>query len=376
MIAPNQESKPIGYPVKVLHLEDSEVDHLLVKRSLQTSGLDAIWARVDNREDMLELLHVNEFDLVVMDYRLPGFTALEAWAEISKLVSPPPCVIVSGTIGEAAAVAAIQTGVSDYLHKDNLEELSRVVQRTLKLHRNEKERVAAALALQESEMRITELARHLQTSLEEERAAISREIHDEIGGSLAAIKLDIAWLKRHTSESKTLSRLDAVHEMLELALKSTQRIMKNTRPAILDQGLGASVQWLTEAHARRLGRTVTLRRNLHREDSLTDACRLTAYRTVQESLTNVSKYASESNVKVDLSDEGDVLTVEITDDGPGFNPSQTRKKTGFGLKGLSERAKNVGGWLDVSSVPGRGTSITLTIPLLASSRNEPDKGAP
>jgi two-component system sensor histidine kinase UhpB len=371
MIALKHESNPLGYPVKVLHLEDSDADHLLVKRALAGSHLATSITRAHDRASLIESLRDQEFDIVLMDYRLPGFTALDAWAELSKLSATPPCVIVSGAIGEAAAVAAIQSGITDYLHKDNLKELTRVVLRALKLHQSEKERQQVAAALQESERRISELARHLQTSLEQERASISREIHDEIGGSLAALRLDIAWIQRHTQGPQVLERTAAMQEMVSQALTSTQRIMQNTRPAILDQGLAASVQWLTEAHSKRVGLPVTLNCNMDNESTLNAAARLTAYRIVQESLTNISKYAPDAEVRVELSDEGAVLTVEVTDNGAGFEMDRLEKTAGFGLKGLSERAKNIGGWLDVSSAPGRGTSITLTAPLGGNEINNP-----
>lgn len=369
MIALKHESNPVGNPVKVLHLEDSDADHLLVKRAIAKNAIVATITRVEDWDSLNMALRAQEFDIVLMDYRLQGFTALEAWDAISKLPVPPPCVILSGAIGEAAAVAAIQTGVTDYLHKDKLDEIGRVMLRAMKAHQLAIDRQRAAKALEASEQRITELARHLQTSLEEERASIAREIHDDIGGSLAAIRLDVAWIKRHSQDHGILARLDSVQEVVGKALASTQRIMRNTRPEILDQGLSASVQWLIDAHSKRVGRQVTAHCNLENDRGLADAYRLTAYRTVQESLTNISKYAPDADVSVDLSDSGDVLTVEVTDNGPGFNVGQTRSSSGFGLKGLSERAKNIGGWLDVSSVPGKGTSITLTVPLPARTTN-------
>jgi len=369
MIALKHESNPLGNPVKVLHLEDSDADHLLVKRAIAKNGIVATITRAEDWDSLTMALRAQEFDIVLMDYRLQGFTALEAWDAISQLLVPPPCVIVSGAIGEAAAVAAIQTGVTDYLHKDKLDEIGRVMLRAIKSHQLAIDQKQAAKALEASEQRITELARHLQTSLEEERASIAREIHDDIGGSLAAIRLDVAWIKRHTKNPEMLTRLDSVQEVVGKALASTQRIMRNTRPEILDQGLSASVQWLIDAHSKRAGRQITAHCNLEHDQGLADAYRLTAYRTVQESLTNISKYAPDADVSVDLSDSGDVLTVEVTDNGPGFNVGQTRSSSGFGLKGLSERAKNIGGWLDVSSTPGKGTSITLTVPLPARTTN-------
>ena len=92
---------------------------------------------------------------------------------------------------------------------------------------------------------------------------------------------------------------------------------------------------------------------------------LVAYRTTQEALTNVAKYASPSKVVIDLSDREGVLTLEIADDGCGISPEMRTKPKAFGLKGLQERARTVGGWLDISSQPGKGTCITLTVPITA-----------
>lgn len=362
MIAPKYEPNPWENPIKVLHLEDSDADHHLLKRAIRDSGLDSTVLRAETKDELLALLERHAFDIVLMDYRLLGFTALDAWDAISKRPDPPPCVIVSGAIGESAAVSAIQMGISDYLHKDNLQEIGRVVLRALRLHEANRQREQAVADLLVSERKITALAHHLQTSLEQERAEISREIHDDIGGALAAIRLDVAWLARHADTEAQKSHATAAQEMVGQALIATQRIMQNTRPAILDQGLGPSVHWLVSAHRRRTGQKVTLDCRLDLTP-LPDTVRLTAYRIVQESLTNISKYAPAAEVKIDISNEGGVLTAEITDSGPGFDVTTLSQATGFGLKGLSERARSIGGWLDISSTPDWGTSINMTAPL-------------
>lgn len=362
MIALKHDSDPMGNPVKALHLEDSEIDHLLLKRAVSASGLLADYVRVDSQETLAEALQSQTFDIVLMDFRLPGFTALEAWGHIRQNPKHAPCVIVSGTIGEEAAVGAIQSGISDYLHKDRISEIGRVIRRAIRVHLLEIERSDAEVQLKLSEQKTRELAQHLQTSVEKERAEISREIHDEIGGSLTALKLDLAWIKRHTTDDLVRQRLVGAEEILNQALTATQRIMQNTRPAILDQGLTESVQWLLDGYRRRTGWVASLNCELS-ESATSDAVRLAAYRVVQESLTNVTKYAAHASVNVEISDSGGVLTVEVKDNGPGFDTGQNGMGRGFGLKGLKERAHSVGGWLDVSSALGRGTTISLTVPL-------------
>ena len=150
--------------------------------------------------------------------------------------------------------------------------------------------------------------------------------------------------------------------MLEHALGASQRIMQNLRPPVLDQGLVAAVQWLAQDFERRTGIPVQLVSSREHMD-IAGEQQVVVYRTAQESLTNISKYAQASCVSLDLSDHEGFLTLEVTDNGVGLETGAREKPQSFGLRGLSERARTVKGWLDVSSQAGRGTSIILTIPL-------------
>lgn len=348
--------------MKILHLEDSVLDHELVVRTLKKAGFDFTIVRVETLEDFLLATGDAMFDLILADYRLPGFTALDAWSALPTASHRPPFILLSGTIGEAAAVAAIHLGISDYLQKDDLGRLERVIWRTLEVHQS---RIAKEIADQElaaSEKRLAEFAGHLQAAIERERAAIAREIHDDIGGSLAAVKLDLGWISRHNEHAATQEHLQAATEMLQHAIGASQRIMMNLRPSILDQGLFAAVQWLASSFEKRTGIKTVLRANSE-HFSISKSVQLTAYRTAQEALTNASKYADCSLVQIELSDAEGVLTVEVTDNGKGISEVEMHKPQAFGIRGLHERAKTVGGWLDVSTHEGMGTSIILSVPL-------------
>lgn len=180
--------------VRILHLEDSRVDHALVKFALQRSQLPNDITLVDSLEDFRRELQQGQHDIVLADYHLPGFTGIDAWEVARELQIEIPFVILSGAIGETAAVDAMHRGVSDYLLKDSMHRLSHVVQRALEVSETRKAKTRADAELAESRQRMAELAEHLQTSIEQERADIAREIHDDIGGALAAVKLDLAWV--------------------------------------------------------------------------------------------------------------------------------------------------------------------------------------
>ena len=348
--------------LQILHLEDSELDHRLVCRALEKDGLQFSIARVDTLEDFAQKTAQQAYDVILADYRLPGFTALDAWACMAQHAVQPPFILLSGAIGESAAVAAIQGGIADYLPKDDLRNLVRVIRRALEVFQAKQAQAQASRELAASEKRLAQFAEHLQSAIENERAAIAREIHDDIGGSLAAVRLDLSWIARHVHDGETLEHISTATEMLQHAIGASQRIMLSLRPAILDQGLYAAIQWLAESFQRRTGIKTSLAASndlLH----ASKAIELTAYRTAQEALTNVSKYAQCSQVKIDLSDAEGVLTLEISDNGLGISSAALENPKAFGIRGLKERAKVVGGWLDISTRQGAGTTVILSIPL-------------
>lgn len=356
------DSVSTDHPLRILHLEDSDADHQLVALMLQRAGLNCTLTQTDSLTTFGSLLEQEAFDLILADYRLPGFTALDAWDVASRAAQPPAFVLLSGAIGEKAAVDIMRLGFADYLLKDDLTRLPHVIQRALEVQEAKRTREKAVAELARSEQRLADLTEHLQVSIEQERAAIAREIHDDIGGALTAVRFDVAWIQRNSQDAAIQSHALAATEMLQHAIGASQRIMMNLRPPILDQGLVAAVQWLAEGFERRTGIQTTFHHKQEHQE-LPGTIQLVAYRTAQEALTNVVKYAHASHVHIDLSDSGEVLTLEITDNGQGIAPEMRDKPKAFGLRGLAERARTVHGWLDVSSQPGRGTSVILSIPL-------------
>jgi signal transduction histidine kinase len=355
-------------PLRILHLEDSLIDHELVRLTLCRSEEHYELNRVETLKEFELLTQTSHFDVILADYRLLGFTALDAWHVLQKQTKPPPFILLSGAIGEPAAVSAIRTGISDYLAKDDLSKLTQVIRRTLEVHRIRQAKETTDIELAHSERRLADFAEHLQMTIEQERAATAREIHDDIGGSLAAIKFDLSWIGRHTDDPVMLEHVTAATEMLQHALEASQRIMMNLRPAILDQGLIAAVRWLATEFSKRTGIETAIHAPPENE-VIPKAVQLVAYRTAQEALTNIAKYAGCNQVTIDLSDAENVLTLEIKDNGKGISSEELKKPKAFGIRGLQERAKTVGGWLDVSTHRKVGTSIILSVPLSTNSIN-------
>ncbi|MFP5406334.1 MAG: sensor histidine kinase, partial [Gammaproteobacteria bacterium] len=207
------------------------------------------------------------------------------------------------------------------------------------------------------------LATHQTRVREQEREAIAREIHDDVGGVLTALRFDLSWIERN-GDSPSAERAGHAMKTLALAMQSTQRIQRNLRPPVLDAGLLEAMRWQIDEFRRRTGIETHFTSNAA-SLALDPEPALCVYRTLQEALTNVAKHASGANsVRVDLMASTRELSLEIADDGIGLEPRDLAKPASFGLRGLSERARRSGGWIDVSP-QRRGTCVLLSIPLEA-----------
>lgn len=346
--------------LRVLHLEDSEIDHELAIAYLRQDGRVVQTLRVETEDGFRAALE-EDWDAVLSDYNLPGFSGLAALDILQASGRLLPFIIVSGEIGEDTAVQAMRNGASDYLLKSNLMRLAPALEHAIEANEMRRARLAADRELAASRQQLSKLAQHLQTSVERERAAIAREIHDDVGGALTALTFDLAWIDRHSGDPAVRQKAQSALEMAAHAVEASQRVMHNLRPAILEQGLVAAIQWLAQRFEKRNGIECHFRSS-HDELDLPRGVPLVAYRAVQEALTNVSKHAQASKVLVDLSLARAVLSIEISDNGRGLTSEDLAKAQSFGLRGLRERADTVGGWVDLTS-DGGGTTLILSVPV-------------
>jgi len=353
-------------PLRVLHLEDSELDHELAATHLRRGGLNVELRRIESEAELRAAL-AEPWDAVLSDYNLPGFGGLKALEIVRANAQALPFILLSGEIGEDVAVQAMRHGASDYLLKHNLARLGPALENAIAAAQAERARLAADRELALSRQRLSELAQHLQTSIDSERAAIAREIHDDVGGSLVALKFDLAWIERRTSDPEVRQRVQSALETVSHAIESSKRIMHNLRPAILEQGLVAALQWMAARFEKRTGVACRFRSSHDALPELPAGVPLVAYRTAQEALTNVSKHAQATQVTIDLTLAAGVLSLEVADDGVGLTREDLAKARSFGIRGLHERASTVGGAIELTS-DGRGTTLLLTVPLAAGVR--------
>ncbi|MEJ7929122.1 CHASE3 domain-containing protein [Ramlibacter sp. AN1015] len=208
---------------------------------------------------------------------------------------------------------------------------------------------------------LTELATHLQQVREQERGHLARELHDELGALLTAAKLDVARLKSRlgTPAPEVSQRLQHLTETLNSGIALKRRIIEDLRPSSLaNLGLSASLEILAREFSEQTG--VEVLTNLEQVE-LAEADQLTVYRLVQESLTNVAKYAEAHQVHITVHAYATVVEVSVRDDGRGFDVAGMRPST-HGLAGMRHRVEASGGRLTVTSKPGEGTRVMAVLP--------------
>jgi signal transduction histidine kinase len=302
------------------------------------------------------------FDVFLADYTVTGGTGVDAWNLLEHGDNPAPFVILSQEeMGEAESIDVMRSGVSECVFKEDFHRLGYVLQKLLEVWDARQAKLHADAALVVSRNQLLRLTQQLHTRIDDERTAVSREIHDDIGGALAAVKFDLAWIARHTPDIGVKDRVQQATATLQQALEASQRIMLNLRPAILDEGLIPALQWLLNTFQKRTGAEVVFRCDKDALE-LVSEIQTVAFSVVREALTNVVKHAHATRVLVDVSDQEGILTVEVSDNGRGLAQNALQKEASFGLLGLRERAQSVGGWLDVSD-QGTGVSVILSVPL-------------
>ncbi len=231
---------------------------------------------------------------------------------------------------------------------------------------SEKERLAV---IEQARERFRNLSVHIQTVREEDRTRIAREIHDELGQLLTGIKMEVRLVETHLADrddrslNPCIDRLVEVSEMVDDTIDSVRRISTGLRPSALDNsGLGAALS----EEARQFSQRTSIPCAIEIEDytaELPGEVATAAFRIFQESLTNIVRHAGARSIRSSLSVKEGVLRLVIHDDGKGIDPAELENPKSLGIIGMLERARNVGGQVEILRNPREGTDVVLTIPL-------------
>lgn len=367
---------PDARPLAVLFIEDSASDFALMQATLRRAGISFQPRRVETEQEMSDALSAQSWDAIISDYSLPTFNAESALELAQRHNADVPFLIVSGEIGEGAAVEAMLAGADDYIMKNNLRRLPPALKRSLRAAQTRRQRLHA-------EEQLRELSRHADRLREQERAELAREIHDDLGALVTRIRAELTMARRNSQEAETAQRLDVAEQLVASLGVAISRIARSMRPPVLDFGIVAAIEWQARDFAQRTAIPVHL--NTNQDDLSLDLEQSTSvFRIFQEALTNIYKHADATRIDVELFADEHSLTLEVTDNGRGMSSDALRKQTSFGLRGMMERIRSLGGWMDVGAVQptGRGddasatgTTLMISIPLSSAALPGP-KSAP
>ena len=384
----------VSSTISVLLVEDNEHDRMAFERSMNISKTNFCVSVCEKAEKALDILAdgKNAYDLVVVDYDLPGMNGLDFFRRLQYMKNIPPVVMMTGAGSENLAVEALQAGMYDYIIKDPAQgylkllplKLTDVRQRKMehiarrkaqaelrKAHDELEKRVAARTAeLLQSQMRLKHLSRKILESQESERKILAREIHDSISGDLAAIKIcleDKLYRERKNLPDDNVS-IEKIISIINNTIQETRRISACLRPSTLDDlGLISTINW----YCRKFGNyypQIHIKQQLDiKEDDVPERLKVVIYRILQEALQNVAKHSDADEVRISLKRSGNELALSVDDNGCGLEVERVGMNhdsmSGYGLANMRDRAETCGGRLEIASEPGVGTAVRLTLPV-------------
>lgn len=354
-------------PFRILFLEDNLYDVQLMQNAIDKAELryesEVLWMK----KDFVNRLKEAPPDIVLADYYLPSYNGMQAFQLLRQHHLYVPFILVTGTLSEQLALECLNEGVDDFILKSSFRRLPVAIANAIKKKNIEKERLRMAEELKKSheELRLLNIAQ--QTAREDERLSIARDLHDELGQVLTALKIDITMFGKKllpkAEEPGLEQEFKSILNLVDRTTQSVKRISSGLRPEVLDElGLIEAVRWLAkEFQERNRIRCIT---------SLTSKSiaggkdfPIAVYRIVQEALTNVARHAEASEVKIELKVEGETLHLEIADNGKGISEKRIRSSTSLGLIGLRERVSALNGKFSIMGGRERGTVILASIPI-------------
>ncbi|WJV60709.1 PAS domain S-box protein [Pectobacteriaceae bacterium CE70] len=222
--------------------------------------------------------------------------------------------------------------------------------------------------LEDSHMQLRLLARQREISREDERKHIAREIHDELGQHLTSMRMGLSLMRMQFAKDNPhlLTQLQNLMTLSDKTIQVVRNVATRLRPNVLDMGLTPALEWLRDDFIRQYGCNCQLQAP-EPEVVLNDECATAAFRVVQESLTNIARYAKASQVKITLENREGLIVLSVQDNGDGFDTS-VRKPNAFGLMGMRERGRMLGGEVVIESSVDKGTLVRLTFPQSAGLR--------
>jgi signal transduction histidine kinase len=359
---------PDGMPASVLVVDDNAAKRQAICAVITGMGLQA--TELASGHDALRLLLKQDFALILLDVRMPGMDGFETAALIHGRPSSahtPVIFVTAEAQSDVDRALGYTAGAVDYIGSPIVPEvLCAKVKVFVDLFYMQRRLLMQTEELRHSKLLLQQLASHQEIIKEEERKRIAREIHDELGQNLLALRIDASMLHARTGarHPRLNEKAQLALEQIDITIRSVRSIINDLRPPVLDLGLQAAIEWQVDDFQRRSGIACALRSQPHEFDQGLDERSATAlFRILQESLTNVLRHARARRVDVELWRDAGHFHMRIADDGVGLRPEHMRDTRTFGLQGMRERLRMLDGELTIGSARGGGTELRIAIPV-------------
>ena len=357
---------PDGVPASVLLVDDNPGKLTALAAVIADMGLDV--ATATSGREALRLLLQRDFAVILLDVKMPVMDGFETAALIHgrpKSAHTPIIFVTAEADTDSERFRGYTSGAVDYIFSPIVAEVLRAKIRVfVDLFYLQRKLTMQAEELLQSKRQLRELASYQEHIKEEERKRIARDIHDELGQSLLALRIDVSMLQARTStmHPKLNEKASDALNHLDTAIRSVRSIINDLRPPVLDLGLQAAIEWQLEEFRQRsaIDCTMSAKDENFRCD-LNEKSATTLFRIVQESLSNIARHAQATQVHIELSREDRQLYLQIKDNGVGM--TDRKKLNSFGLVGMKERISMLGGEFTIDSAPDKGTRLTISLPL-------------
>src|SRR5258708_2586665 len=361
----------------ILIVDDDRASLMAMEDVLGTLGTRLVTA--SSGEEALRGVLGEDFAAILLDVRMPGidgYTTASMIRERKRSRHPPIIFLTAATDDLASMFKGYRAGAVDYIVKPVIPEILRskragfVGWHDMNSMRSAElaERALTEQRLRASEENLRALAAHLQSVREEERIHIAREIHDELGQALTGLKFDLNAFAKQFEKDSAVVRAENQHGLgvaIDRIINSVRRIASGLRPEVLDEiGLAAAFEWQAREFQRRTG--IRCHVSIPAKFVDPDKERSTAlFRVYQELLTNVARHANATRVNVTITEGDTSLGLAVEDHGRGIKEQEIESPRSLGFLGLPERVLAFGGSVEVKGNEGKGTRVSVSVPMTA-----------
>jgi len=353
---------------QILFLEDNPDDVELIEHELTEAGMKFMSRRIDNKNQFLKEVVDFRPDIILADYSLTMFNGVQAFRMLKEKNIIVPFILVTGVLSEELALECLKEGIDDFILKSSFKRLPAAIVSAIRKKEVEEQKNLFAIELKKSHEELRLLVNRHQISIEEERMNIARDLHDELGQVLTALKIDIAMLRKRLTTGKKVDEqvindeFTSISKTVDKIASSAKQISAGLRPEALDDlGIFEAIQWQALEFEKR--NKILCQLYLPNElPELTKELSIALFRIVQEGLTNVARHAFADKVQLYLDFRDNVLFLEILDNGKGIEEEKIRSSKSLGIIGLRERVQLLQGQFFIGKAKEGGTKVSIMIP--------------